>query len=88
MGGHRVRSKSAKKGARWSKGHSSASNPASTRHRDAAKARTLRGLASSSSSSSTVNPFANAPGKLTAESLVKHDAFMAQGGNQDRMDEG
>ena len=75
MGGHRVRSKSAKKGQRWAKGHSSASNPSSTRHRDAARARTLRGL--SAGLSAAPNPFANAPGKLTAESLLKHDAILA-----------
>eukprot|EP00095_Tigriopus_kingsejongensis_P002902 maker-scaffold336_size202805-snap-gene-0.23 protein:Tk02902 transcript:maker-scaffold336_size202805-snap-gene-0.23-mRNA-1 annotation:"rrp12-like protein" len=67
MGKYRVRSKSAKRGARWAKGQSGQSNPAQHKHRDAARARSV---------ATTVAPWTSGPSKLTAESLLKHQALM------------
>jgi len=61
MGKTRIRLKGAR-GKRWAKGHSSSSNPTTTKHRDAAKSRFFQenlGL----------------PSSLTAEALKKHNAF-------------
>lgn len=76
MSKFRVRSKNAKKGQRWARGQSGQSNPAKHRHRDAAKSRTWGVAASSSRTTANDSPWATGPGKLTAESLLKHDALL------------
>ncbi|XP_059092600.1 RRP12-like protein [Tigriopus californicus] len=75
MGKFRVRSKSAKKGQRWARGQSGQSNPVKHRHRDAAKSRSWGGTSASGRSAANDSPWAAGPGKLTAESLLKHDAL-------------
>lgn len=77
---YRVRTKGAKKGVRWGRGQSSSSNPEKTRHRDAA--RTRAALMGTSGPAAAGQPFATLealPSKLTAESLLKHDALLAKG---------
>ncbi|XP_054266666.1 RRP12-like protein [Macrosteles quadrilineatus] len=61
MGKTRIRLKGAK-GKRWAKGHSSSSNPQTTKHRDAAKSRFFQENLS-------------LPSSLTTEALKKHNAF-------------
>ncbi len=76
MGKFRARTKTGKNRQRWKKGQSSSSNPNKTKHRDAAKARLLRvgfGVLEAPKS------FDNGPARLTAESLLKHDALMGNG---------
>ena len=80
MGKNRVRPNKAKNGRhRWAKGHSSSSNPVTREHRNAAKA---KALTTSFGPSSSVGMAGSGPNKLTAESLLKHDALMvgAKGG--------
>ena len=84
MGKFRARSKTGKNRQRWKKGQSSSSNPNKTKHRDAAKARLLRvgfgGQLGTSAEPEVPRGFGNGAAKLTAESLLRHDAFM---GNAD-----
>ena len=73
MGKFRTKTKTGKNRQRWRKGQSSSSNPSKTKHRDAAKAKLLRvgfGVPEVPKS------FENGPARLTAESLLKHDALM------------
>ena len=73
MGKFRTKTKTGKNRQRWKKGQSSSSNPSKTKHRDAAKAKLLRvgfGVPEVPKS------FENGPARLTAESLLKHDALM------------
>ena len=73
MGKFRPKTKTGKNRQRWRKGHSSSSNPSKTKHREAAKAKLLRvgfGVYEAPKS------FENGPARLTAESLLKHDALM------------
>ena len=80
MGKNRVRPNKAKNGRhRWAKGHSSSSNPVTREHRNAAKA---KALTTSFGQSSSGGMAGSGPNKLTAESLLKHDALMvgAKGG--------
>ena len=75
MGKNRVRPNKAKNGRhRWAKGHSSSSNPLTREHRNAAKAKAL--TTSFGPSTSSVGMAGSGPNKLTAESLLKHDALM------------
>ena len=79
MAKNRVRPNKAKNGRhRWAKGHSSSSNPITREHRNAAKAKAL----TTSFGSSSGGMAGSGPNKLTAESLLKHDALMvgAKGG--------
>ncbi len=79
MGKLRVRSKNRKKGFRWSKGQSGASNPEKSRHRDAARTRSiLAGAAQGHAGQDS--------GGLTAESLLRHDALLASGPGDDGAD--
>ena len=73
MGKFRPKSKTGKNRQKWKRGQSSSSNPSKTKHRDAAKAKLLRvgfGVPEVPKS------FENGPARLTAESLLKHDALM------------
>ena len=73
MGKFRARTKTGKNRQRWKKGQSSSSNPTKSKHRDAAKSRLLRvgfGVPELPKS------FENGPTRLTAETLLKHDALM------------
>ena len=77
MGKFRTKSKTGKNRQRWKKGSSSSSNPKKSKHRDAAKARLMRvGFGGVSSEQHVPKGFNNAPARLTAESLLKHDALM------------
>ena len=79
MGKFRARTKTGKNRQRWKKGQSSSSNPSKTRHRDAAKAKLLRvGFGATAEPSFQDKVFENQPNRLTAESLLKHDALMGQ----------
>ena len=78
MGKFRARPKTGKNRQRWKKGQSSSSNPSKSRHRDAAKANRLRfGFGSVGVNKDEPKGFENlqAP-RLTAESLLKHDALL------------
>jgi ribosomal RNA-processing protein 12 len=89
MGNFRARTKPGKNHARWRKGHSSSSNPSKSKHRDAAKSRLLKvgfgGHLSSTLEAETPRSFANGPARLTAESLLRHDALL---GNVDQQQQG
>ena len=82
MGKFRARTKTGKNRQRWKKGQSSSSNPSKTRHRDAAKAKLLRVPGFGPGNPEVPNfqdkVFENQPNRLTAESLLKHDALMGQ----------
>ena len=74
MARNRVRPNNAKNGRhRWAKGHSSSSNPVTRDHRNAAKAKSLTTSYGSTSSTGMVG---SGPSKLTAETLLKHDALL------------
>lgn len=83
MAKFRARSKTGKNRQRWKKGQSSSSNPRKTTHRDAAKARMLR-VGFGAPDLSPPKGFDNGPARLTAESLLKHDALM---GNVDKIED-
>ncbi len=77
----RTRTKTDKKKLRWKKGQSSSSNPRKTKHRDAAKARLLKsGFGGHKEESETPRGLGSGPARLTAESLLRHDAFMGVSG--------
>lgn len=81
MAKFRARTKTGKNRQRWKKGQSSSSNPSKTKHRDAAKSRLLRvGFGVPEAPKNF-----DGPARLTAESLLKHDALM---GNVSTIDEG
>ena len=76
MGKFRARTKTGKNRQRWKKGQSSSSNPSKSRHRDAAKANRLRfGFGSVGVNEPKGFENLQAP-RLTAESLLKHDALL------------
>ena len=86
MAKFRARSKTGKNRQRWKKGQSSSSNPSKSRHRDAAKANRLRfGFGVAAASKEEPKGFENlqAP-RLTAESLLKHDALLGTGSSGDQ----
>merc|ERR1711884_761802 len=86
MAKFRARSKTGKNRQRWKKGQSSSSNPSKSRHRDAAKANRLRfGFGVAAASKEEPKGFENlqAP-RLTAESLLKHDALLGAGSSGDQ----
>ena len=84
MGNFRAKTKTGKNRLRWKKGQSSSSNPSKTKHRDAAKAKLIRvgfGVPDVPKS------FENGPARLTAESLLKHDALMGTVSNANGQEE-
>ena len=68
MGTPRVRLKKSKAATRWKKGHSSASNPTNSKHRDAVKG-TLR-----SSTAFRRTPVTGDSSLLTEENVTMHEA--------------
>ena len=93
MGKNKVRLSSSKKRQRWAKGKSSSSNPSGTKHREAAKSKMLKsGFFGGAGKPETARDmFQGGPAKLTAESLLKHDAVLGNAadvsneGNDDAM---
>ena len=71
MGTPRVRLKKSKAATRWKKGHSSASNPTNSKHRDAVKG-TLR-----SSTTFRRTPATGDSSLLTEENVTMHEAAAA-----------
>ena len=71
----RIRTKTGKNRQRWKKGQSSSSNPIKTKYREAAKAK-LHRVGFGALDNQIPKGLNNGPTRLTAETLLKHDALM------------